>query len=881
MNHISEFRDAIAATGLVPPDDIIDDGKIRRFSSSGRKGDTAGWYILFSDGIPAGKFGCNRNTDIEVTWSQKQTTPLTPEQKRLYATQMREAKAAREAAEAEDRERCAVEAAELWASAVETNDHPYLARKKITGLGVRVIDRCEITAADKENGGYKQITVRNAILVPLRHGPGALVGLQIIKPDGAKFFLNGTPSQGAYHVIGKPTKQGPVVICEGYATAMSIHLATGYCCVLAISANQILPVSRKIRAALPNAAIFVAADDDAWTIRPAGHPNAGEPWNPGIEAAQAAAADIQAFVALPVWSGHRERGHTDFNDLHADEGIEAVKRCFLTTSPDNGDNKPGAASDKPLDHAGSVEASVPNNSASRDVRASSPQAGKAVVEPDRHEIPVVAGDDQGPDVPEYSYGRADDHDDDVFIYAATPLLTAQSYQDSLAADSKVLFWRGEFYTWNGHRYVVRDKVFIHQELYRFMAACLTIKVDPKTGDKEVTAFSPKRNHIEDVMHALTAVCYVDIDEPPTWIIDQHGDVPAGEIIAFRNGFLHWPTRRLMKSDPRLFVISALDFDYNPRARSPDAWLKFLESMWRDDQQSIEGLADMFGYMLTDDTSQQKAFMMIGPPRCGKGTILRVLENLVGPHNRVSPSLASIGTQFGLQPLVGKRVAMISDARLSGKVDQQPIVENLLRITGEDALSVPRKYLGDWTGKLSTRFVLASNETPGFTDASAALANRFILFKFNTSFLGREDHSLTGRLLQELPGIVLWALNGLDRLQARGYLIQPDSSRELADELRETSSPISEFVAEKCITNAIYEVERGELFEAWREWCKSQGIDHPGTMARFGKLLSASVAGIGRSQPRENGTRRNFYTGIKIRGVADFASGNRADDDLPL
>lgn len=852
MNHTQEFRDAIAATGLIAPDDIIDDGKIHRFSSSGKKQDTAGWYVLHGDGIPAGRFGCNRNTDIDVKWSQKTTVPLTEAQRAEYKQKMQAAARAREIEQQQDRERAGAEALAMWERATESDDHPYLKRKNISGVGARVL--------------------QGELLIPLRHGPGALVGLQRIQPDGGKFFIKGTPSAGAYHVIGKPSKQGPIVICEGYATAVSIHLATGYCCVVAISAGNLVAIARKIRAALPDAVIIIAADDDSWTDG-----------NPGVSHANTAAAAIGAHVVLPTWENHREVKHTDFNDLHADEGIEAVKRCFSDTQPEpeaRGRTEPGAASDKPFDHAGSVEAQDrPNNSASG-VAGHPLPAGNAVEDQDRQEFPVSAGGDPEHDVMANFFDRHDP-DVDVFIYTGTPMLTAQAYQDNLPADSKVLFWRGEFYTWNGHRYAVREKQYILQQLYRFMASCLTHKVDPKTGDKEVVAFSPKRSSVEDVMHALTAVTFVDLDEPPTWIINQEGDWPAGEIIAFRNGFLHWPTRTLRKSDPRLFVISALDFDYNPRAAAPTEWLKFLASIWPTDQESIDGLSDMFGYMLTDDTSQQKAFMMIGPPRCGKGTILRVLENMVGPHNRVSPSLASIGVQFGLQSLVGKRVAMISDARLSGKVDQQPIVENLLRITGEDALSVPRKFLGDWTGKLSTRFILASNETPGFTDASAALANRFILFKFNTSYLGHEDHGLTSRLMRELPSIILWALAGLDRLRARGYLIQPRSSNDLADELRATSSPISEFIAEKCIIGEAYQADRADLFEAWREWCKGQGMDHPGTMVRFGKLLSASVPGVGRSQPRDNGTRLNLYTGIRVRNVTDMQYNFRDDDSPPV
>ncbi|MDF3019328.1 MAG: Phage/plasmid primase P4-like protein [Steroidobacteraceae bacterium] len=493
-----------------------------------------------------------------------------------------------------------------------------------------------------------------------------------------------------------------------------------------------------------------------------------------------------------------------------------------------------------------------------------------------HSFPREAGADQTPG-PGASGGevialpakrRRPAPADDVFIFSSTPLETAALFQANLPDDGKVLFWRGEFYTWNGHRYVVRDQVYLHQQLYSFMSSCLTHKTDPKTGDKEVVAFSPNKAHIENVMHALRAVCFIDLPEPPSWITAEPGDVPAGEIIAFRNGFLHAPTRRMMPSDPRLFVISALDFDYDATAPAPTEWLRFLSGLWPADPESIETLGSVFGYMLTDDTSQQKAFMMIGPPRCGKGTILRVLENMVGQHNRVSPSLASLGTQFGLQPLVGKRVAMISDARLSGKTDQQPIVENILRITGEDSLTVDRKFLGSWSGKLSTRFIMASNETPAFSDASGALANRFVMFKFSHSFLGHEDHGLTVRLLKELPGIVLWALDGLQRLQARGYLATPESGRELADEMREQASPIAAFVAEKCVVHPDAAVDRNDLFAVWKTWCQAQGMEHPGTMITFGRRLSAAFPGIGRSQPRDGGTRLNLYSGVRLQRVTE-------------
>lgn len=453
----------------------------------------------------------------------------------------------------------------------------------------------------------------------------------------------------------------------------------------------------------------------------------------------------------------------------------------------------------------------------------------------------------------------------TIIFSTSPMQTAEKFAEKMPGGGRILFWRGDFYAWDGCRYALQDRVRIEQRLYHFMAQCWTEKTDPKTKQVEVIPFNPKRNLVDDVYHALRAVCFVDLPEPQCWIDEHQADYPPHEIVAFRNGFLHWPSRMMMKPTDRLFVVNVIDFDFDPNAPEPAEWHKFLGNLWADDCESVQALAEMFGYLLTDDVSQQKMFMLIGPPRSGKGTILRVLESMVGYHNRVSPSMSSLGTQFGLQPLIGKRVAMISDARLSGKADQQPIVECLLTISGEDSMTVQRKHIGPWEGKLPTRFVLASNEIPAFSDASSALASRFILFKFTQSFLGREDHGLTSRLLKELPGIVLWALAGLDRLKQRGYLLQPQSSNDIAQDLLEQTSPVRTFVSERCVIGGQeYTVDKDDLFKEWKLWCIEQGRDFPGTKISFGRQLSAAFAGIKRCQPRENGTRLNLYQGIRLK-----------------
>ena len=177
---------------------------------------------------------------------------------------------------------------------------------------------------------------------------------------------------------------------------------------------------------------------------------------------------------------------------------------------------------------------------------------------------------------------------------------------------------------------------------------------------------------------------------------------------------------------------------------------------------MESLQEWFGYLLTADTRLQKMLMVVGPKRSGKGTIARVLAALVGKGNIAAPTLGSLTTNFGLQLLVGKGVAIFSDPRLSNRTDQAIVVERLLSITGEDAQTVDRKHMSAITCKLPTRFVILTNELPRLNDASGAIVSRVILLRTSRSFLGHEDHQLTDVLLGELPGILLWAAGGWHR-----------------------------------------------------------------------------------------------------------------------
>ncbi len=136
--------------------------------------------------------------------------------------------------------------------------------------------------------------------------------------------------------------------------------------------------------------------------------------------------------------------------------------------------------------------------------------------------------------------------------------------------------------------------------------------------------------------------------------------------------------------------------------------------------------------------------------------------MVGKKNVAGPTLNSLSGDFGMAPLIGKSLAIISDARLSGR-DGNIVVERLLSISGEDTLTVNRKYKDQWCGKLPSRLHVISNELPKLGDASAAIVGRILLLPLSQSWLGKEDYDLELRLHSELSGILNWCLDGLERL----------------------------------------------------------------------------------------------------------------------
>lgn len=281
----AEFRAAMQDAGFEPPADIIP-GKFHRFSANGKRKDTAAFCKLFDD-LRGGIYG-NWREGITHEWQAAKPAAMSPAERQAYRDAVARAKAERDAEQVQLAAEAAVKAEVIWQASQPANDnHPYLERKQVKAFAIR--------------------QSRDALVLPIKDNAGRLHSLQFIQPDGEKRFLTGGAIKGHYTGIGKPT--GRIYIAEGYATAASIHQATGDAVAVAFNAGNLEPVAVNLRERFPDAEIVIAADNDNQT-----------PGNPGLTKAAKAATAVNATVVAP------DTG--DFNDMAVSDGAEAVSRAL-------------------------------------------------------------------------------------------------------------------------------------------------------------------------------------------------------------------------------------------------------------------------------------------------------------------------------------------------------------------------------------------------------------------------------------------------------------------------------------------------------------------------------------------------------------------------
>lgn len=312
--------------------------------------------------------------------------------------------------------------------------------------------------------------------------------------------------------------------------------------------------------------------------------------------------------------------------------------------------------------------------------------------------------------------------------------------------------------------------------------------------------------------------------------------PNSNVICFKNGTLNVATRLLESHSPGHMLLNRIDYDYIADAACP-GFMAFLESIWvrdSDREQKITFIREWLGYLLVADTRMQKMLILKGEGANGKSVLMDVVRGMIGEINTTSVMLDRLRMPYVRATMEGRLLNQSADLPKRGIVSDG----DLKAIISGDPIEASPKLKPSYTIKTYVRMMVATNNMPNSRDTSDGYIRRLIILGFNRQFSEAERNPhLLQSLLQEMPGIIAWAVGGLYQLREQGRFTIPSSSEQAVQTYREDISPVRLF-AEECLVPSPDRLGflSKDLFMAYRSWCRDRGFD-AGNMIIFGRELA--------------------------------------------
>jgi len=434
-------------------------------------------------------------------------------------------------------------------------------------------------------------------------------------------------------------------------------------------------------------------------------------------------------------------------------------------------------------------------------------------------------------------------------------------------------WRDQWHRWDGSAYrelpdgELRAEVTAAAKAEMDRLNLIAQVIAAAKGEKPPAVRKINKALITNVELALTSLTvWRGTVEPPAWW--DGGEWLRRNLIALSNGLLSLDAlfagkpAVLLPHTPRWFSPLCLPYPFDADADCP-RWQAFLERNLEADGERIALLQEWFGYCLAPDTSRQKFIVFEGEGSNGKSVVCAALEAMLGTGNCAHVPLEVFGERFQLTPTIGKLANIASEV---GELDKA--AEGFLKsFTSNAPMQFDRKHKSPVQAVPTARLVLATNNRPRFSDRSGGLWRRMILMPFRIVIANDDPGRVFGmdqpawwEASGELPGILNWALAGLDRLRQQNRFTQSEVCEAALTEYRTENNPARMFLLETCRESPEGQVACGELYRAYRAWCLASGYS-PLADRSFGKEVRRVFP---KAERREVGPRMSqvyVYRGV--------------------
>ena len=310
------------------------------------------------------------------------------------------------------------------------------------------------------------------------------------------------------------------------------------------------------------------------------------------------------------------------------------------------------------------------------------------------------------------------------------------------------------------------------------------------------------------------------------------------LIALNNGVFNLDTMELIPYDKKHIFTSKSPVNFTKGAICP-RFIKAMREIVCNDEELLMCIQEIFGYTLINNTKGERAFYFVGVGSNGKSFTAEILTKIVGKKNVSNIQLSNFSEKFGIEGIVGMTLNIANE----NEVGNIKSTENLKAIISGDSINISRKFKKAINYKPTVKLVFLLNTLPDTLDNTHGYYRKILIVPFNRVFKQEEmDKNLKEKVLEELSGVLNWAIEGAKRLMNNDYkFTECEAIEKVTKAYKEEQNPVEAFSKDALIYEEGHSETKKDVLDAYKLWIEGQNISSRGTESpqRFWKALSNS------------------------------------------
>jgi len=345
-------------------------------------------------------------------------------------------------------------------------------------------------------------------------------------------------------------------------------------------------------------------------------------------------------------------------------------------------------------------------------------------------------------------------------------------------------------------------------------------------------------------------------------------------IPVQNGILNIKTKTLTEFTPNKIFFNKCPINYNPNAKCKNID-KFLSEILASEDDKLV-FYEIGGCCLYKEYTFEKAFMMVGGGRNGKGKSIELIKRVVGPENCYSMPLSALNYESAdLWKLWNSMV------NLAGDIGNKDLKDTSMfkALTGRDFITAKRKYLPALTFENYAKFIFACNELPMVYDTSKGFWERWILLEFPYYFADKDefdrckdlnekkiwklrDEDIINKIAteEELSGLLNKFLEGFDRLFQKRRFSSTKGSEEIKNTWIRRANSFMAFCMDHLEEDYEGEITKQEVRRKYSKYCKQHKVRSKSDIVM--KLVLQELFGADEERIGPSDNREWYWRGIK-------------------